>query len=119
MLTWFVDPSAVESSMNGFKLDSSDVKDVHLISNACRTEECPPLNRIRNYFCNAGWEKLLEIAKILTHLDWLCRICNHTLDGDQIECDGCLEWFHVACVDLKQIPKAKRWYCRCCFACVE
>ncbi|KAL4213194.1 hypothetical protein AB4K20DRAFT_1885376 [Rhizopus microsporus] len=42
--------------------------------------------------------------------------CQQVSFGDMVACDNSdceIEWFHVACVDLKTVPKGK-WYCNNC-----
>ena len=44
----------------------------------------------------------------------MCPICTHTLDGESLGCDQCLEWFHIGCTGLPKAPKNKFWFCRDC-----
>ncbi|KAI9471862.1 MAG: hypothetical protein EXX96DRAFT_339115 [Benjaminiella poitrasii] len=42
--------------------------------------------------------------------------CNQVSYGEMVACDNMdceIEWFHLACVDLKTVPKGK-WYCDLC-----
>lgn len=42
--------------------------------------------------------------------------CQQVSFGEMVACDNAdcdIEWFHIACVDLKTVPKGK-WYCDNC-----
>lgn len=43
----------------------------------------------------------------------ICGTSNDT-DSDMVGCDNCNEWFHIACLKLKRLPRSKTWYCKTC-----
>lgn len=43
----------------------------------------------------------------------ICGATNDT-DSDMVGCDMCNQWFHIACLKLKRLPKSKTWYCKQC-----
>jgi len=42
----------------------------------------------------------------------ICR--SSSIEGSMVGCDKCNEWFHVACLGLKRLPKSKNWYRKKC-----
>jgi len=99
----------------GTLLTAADLKrDVKDISSAC-LEECLDIHRIRPYFSKETWLQIQGAIQKLKAIGWLCRVCKTELDGEQVGCDGCLEWHHFSCVGLCKAPKAKTWFCRTCF----
>jgi hypothetical protein len=44
-----------------------------------------------------------------------CPVCEETgTEGEWVQCDGCDEWYHLACVGRKNFPKTLRWFCPEC-----
>ena len=118
MLTWLVDAKVVDVVLKtpGKLVEEEDVE--------VRPEKLPDgildenidIHLIRRYFSNDAWLMVMDVIKQKQDNPvYVCKICSHDLhEQPSIVCDHCLQWFHVQCVGLKNIPKKKHWFCREC-----
>ena len=46
---------------------------------------------------------------------WFCHKCNCLLNGKQLSCDRCVEWQHLKCTILTELPDDETvWFCDKC-----
>ncbi len=57
---------------------------------------------------NAGQGRVSDIS------DAVYCICRKGSYGQMVGCDRCDEWYHIECLKLKRMPRAKKWYCAKC-----
>ena len=70
---------------------------------------------VRPYFTENAWERVCKlVGRKRKRPEWKCSLCEHSLDGECISCDKCLQWQHLSCADLNCKPKAPFWYCKKC-----
>lgn len=117
MLGWFVDDSVVERVTRGDDLvQEKEVESrPEKIPRKCLDENIC-IDKIRKYFTFEAWSVLENCVCTLRTQDiWFCASCSTDLkNGMSLACDNCLEWYHLKCVGLKRVPKAKHWFCRSC-----
>ena len=49
---------------------------------------------------------------------WYCERCTNPIHDESqasVVCDCCLNWYHFSCLDMKNPPKSKLWFCRKCY----
>ena len=65
-----------------------------------------------NLLCNSPQEK----PSTSTSKNKIYCICKQPYDENKtmIGCDKCDDWFHLECLNLKNFPNAKKWYCKRC-----
>ena len=57
------------------------------------------------------------IKKKRLNTEWHCACCLYPIHDDEvsIDCDRCLNWFHLRCTNMKNVPKSlKDWFCKYC-----
>ena len=120
ILLWFVDKAvATEVIRKGTLINEDDVE--------CRPNKIPDsvadenvdIYLVRKYFSQNAWLVVEGVVKQkLKKINWICSICHHDLHSypSIILCDTCLLWYHFKCVGLTKQPKAKKWFCRTCYA---
>ena len=97
----------------GIDYPNAELKEVH--SGRKRTLVVH-LQRIKKFH---GQPKLMESLKQghppeLNRCGW-CKVRYIPSSGDSwIGCDGCQQWFHFHCQDLKHEPENLLWYCKKC-----
>ena len=72
---------------------------------------------VQRYFSIDGWKQVDSLMKNKRKKpDYTCDLCFNTIDFDiiNIVCDSCLNIYHLPCVGLKGMPKAKHWFCKAC-----
>ena len=122
MLGWFVDDNVIERVTRHSGADLVLEEEVESrpekIPRKCLDENVC-IDKIRKYFTFEAWSVLENCVHTLrTHDVWYCASCTTDLrSGTSLACDNCLEWYHIQCVGLKRVPKAKHWFCRSCYTC--
>ena len=119
MLQWFVKNKAIleEVIIQKRLIQLQDVfADFEKVPMKCLDENIT-LSRIRKYFKDDAWKLVQELVDYKKECSiWYCPVCSNDLDGEQsIECDACLNWYHLHCAGLSTIPKKKIWICRNCY----
>ena len=115
MLEWFVSQADMQKALNGKLLDEIHVETRPEKVPAQSIDENVNIYRIRKYFTEDGWSSVMEVVDVKKRkCTYYCKVCSHELDGLTIACDSCLEWHHLQCAGLKNIPKRKEWFCRQC-----
>ncbi|KAI7901011.1 uncharacterized protein BX663DRAFT_487983 [Cokeromyces recurvatus] len=85
-------------------------EDIH---NIPRTKSNKPPSPTRK---NSSNTKLIKSEMHIDPNEPLYCYCNQVSYGEMVACDNMnceIEWFHLACVNLKTVPKGK-WYCDYC-----
>ena len=74
------------------------------------------LQRVKKFYGNPSLlEKLAQGRMPELNRCGACKLRYAKEDGRMwIGCDGCLEWYHFECQDLKEEPDRQIWYCRRC-----
>ena len=116
ILGWFLDQKSVKPVLNGQLVEEDMVEcRPEKISNAI-LDETVDVHIVRRYFSHDAWLIVEEVVDRKKKQDsWTCNLCHHTLEGLNIICDSCLEWFHFRCVGITTQPKCKNWFCRKCY----
>ena len=57
-------------------------------------------------------QMLKDMANDVQRTYCVCK--SFSEEGDMVGCDKCDQWFHISCLKLKRLPKAKTWYCKDC-----
>ena len=110
ILSWFVDQEAIHKAMDGNLIEKKFVECRPEKVSAAVLDDNVDVNLVRRYFSHVV-EDVIERKKDMDL--WICNVCQHELDGDNI-CESCLEWFHWQCVGVLSQPKSKEWFCRNC-----
>ena len=119
MLDWFASKCHSDSAINeGTLLNDGIELNPENLPCAC-VDESVNLFRIRKYFTDAAWSRVLKALELKKKMKYYCQVCEQDLDQEEkgllsICCDGCLHWLHLSCAGLKVAPKRKEWFCQLC-----
>ena len=119
MLEWFVSKGRIDSVINEGTLLSDGVElNPEKLPCTC-VDENVNLFRIRKYFTDASWSRVLKAVELKKKMKYYCQVCEQDLEQEErgllsICCDGCLQWLHLPCAGLKVAPKQKEWFCQLC-----
>ncbi|XP_014674333.1 PREDICTED: uncharacterized protein LOC106814532 [Priapulus caudatus] len=118
ILSWFVEDNIVEKAVH----DEQLIEENHV---ECRPEKIHEgcldksvdLYMVRHHFSTDAWHLVMQVFQLKQQVhEWVCKVCQHDLsECESIMCDCCLQWYHIKCVGLKAVPKAKHWMCRFCY----
>ena len=88
------------------------------IPDMVKDENNVDIHRVEKYFTNEAWEHILDlIAKSKKQGKWICPGCRRAIQReDSISCDQCLNWYHLHCTSLNNMPKKQNWFCRPCIS---
>ena len=120
LLGWLVSKEVVYLAVMkpGHLIDEGDiqVKPENIVDGVM--DENVDITLIRKYFTPDAW---MLIENVITQKrrsqQFTCSGCSQTLSETcqwVIACDHCLCWFHLSCMGLKRLPKAKHWFCGNC-----
>lgn len=99
-----------------YKIKVADLKEIK-ISDVFREKEYFYI--IDKHFAQNAHKKFLSLLKLKIDTDWNCQKCNkifadkQTTDGN-VQCSGCLIWYHQSCVDYEEDSNKKVWFCEFC-----
>ena len=118
ILGWFVDGVRIEAALKQDELiEEEDVEcRPEKVSDAV-VDENVDVYLIRKYFTDDAWMIVSQVVEQKKcKMVWKCNICFNDLHSNSasILCDGCLLWYHFACVSLTKPPRAMTWFCRTC-----
>jgi len=116
MLSWILHKDQVTAAMiTSDKIELSLLPDISNLSHKLLDENVN-IQRVKKYFSSDAWNCLKGlIATKRDGCDYSCFICSKSLsDQDSLACDGCLEWQHLKCAGLKNVPKKSYWMCKNC-----
>ena len=80
------------------------------------TDENVNITIIRKQVSPSCWSKINEIIKKKEEEGrWECKKCTDDLSkSSSICCDSCLDWFHMRCLQLRNTPKTRFYFCYSC-----
>ncbi|KAG8289636.1 hypothetical protein J6590_108762 [Homalodisca vitripennis] len=116
MLLWFVSTEDVKKAVAGTILSESSVEqNPNKVSSAC-LDKCADVNRLRRYFTADGWGSVQHVMSVKRKSPiWLCPNCEVDIkDSGSVCCSGCLEWYHLECINPKTILQQNFWFCQKC-----
>ena len=116
---WFVDTEEVLAVMKNPKnlIEETSVEVLPEKIPDSVLDENVDINLVRHYFTNDAWVLVQDVVgRKKKNCVYICKFCQHNLDEcpEANLCHGCLIWYHMKCVGLRQSPKAKHWFCRDC-----
>ena len=119
MLEWFVSKSSVVKAMNeGLPLSEDEIEFRPMMLPSTCIDENINISRIRKYFTDLSWSKVLQAIESKRSMKYYCLVCECDLEEEEgslsICCDGCLQWAHLCCAGLKAVPTQKEWFCYLC-----
>ena len=116
----FVPKSCVDRTMgDGLPLDEDDEIECRpaILPSIC-VDENINIFRIRKYFTDVSWSKVLKAIESKSNMKCYCQVCERDLEEEEgsmsICCDGSLQWLHLCCAGLKAAPKQREWLCSSC-----
>lgn len=119
ILLWFVDPEVAIRAINGKIIEKNEVEvRPEKVSASCLDENVC-LENCRKYCTQDAWMVIKEVVNSLSKNPvWYCGRCTNPISDEtqsSVVCDSCLCWYHFTCLNLKQPPKSKVWFCRSCY----
>lgn len=61
-----------------------------------------PIKIVRSFFSAEAYEKIENLIEDFIKTDnWRCSECENVLEGENVLCECCLDWFHCTCVNFK------------------
>lgn len=74
------------------------------------------LNGLKTYMDKQAYKYIIdEIERLNSNKYWACAKCNRNLNGFQIMCNKCLDWFHLTCTEYTSVPpKNIMYFCKSC-----
>ena len=116
VLSWFVESDIIDKAMDEELIEEESVECRPERVSSAVLDDNVDINLVRHFFSQDAWLVVEDVVQRKKDFDlWICNMCQHELDGDNIICESCLEWFHYGCVGK---PKSKNWFCRKCCASV-
>lgn len=120
LLEWVVSKEVSDLAVmnSGHLIDEEDIEVMpeNIVDSVM--DENVDISLIRKYFTPDAWMLVQDVVmQKRRSCQFTCNGCSQTLSDTcqrVIACDHCLCWFHLSCVGLKRLPKAKHWFCRNC-----
>ena len=115
-----VDPDVAAGAINGGKIIEEDEVEVRpeKVSASCLDENVC-LESCRKYCSADAWMVIDSVVNALRKNPvWYCGRCTNPISDQtqsSVVCDCCLSWYHFDCLNLKQSPKSKMWFCSSCY----
>lgn len=113
----FIDLSATDQAMKIVQWLTNKTEDEILrkkVSYDDLIQDSNTFNRLRNDGIDLDGIKTLVDKKCFHYLTgemrrldgliWGCTKCKRNLNGEQIMCNGCLDWYHISCVSSRANP---------------
>ena len=120
LLGWFVGKEEVNLTVMepGYLIDEEGIEVVPKNVVDGVMDENVDISLISKYFTLDAWMLIEDvITQKRRKLHFTCSCCSQALSEScqwVIVCNHCLCWFHLNCVGLKKLPKAKHWFCVKC-----
>ena len=117
MLSWFVDDTLAKKVTSCSKVALLGEEKVECnptnLCNAVKNDNVD-INFIRRYFDDDGWLAVTTVHQQALAMPWKCSLCaTDLMTQKSIQCDGCLEWNHMKCMNLSGKPVGE-WFCDIC-----
>ena len=110
-----MDQEVIDKAMDGNLIEEKFVECRQEKVSAAVLDDNVDVNLVRRYFSHDAWLVVEDVIERKKDMDlWICNVCQHELDGDNIIGESCLERFHWQCVGVLSQPKSKEWFCRNC-----
>ena len=120
ILLWFVSPTLAELVLARKRLIEEDQIEIipERITASCLDENVY-LSSCKKYFTNETWLALEGVVAVIANNPcYFCGRCTNPIDDDtedSILCDSCLIWYHYQCMNTRNKPKSKNWFCHSCY----
>ncbi|CAG2217744.1 unnamed protein product [Mytilus edulis] len=115
LLDWFVGSDLAKNAVNNNILITEEQVEARpeLLTASC-LDSIVNIDLIKKYCQKDAWEAIKSVYKEKKKNP--IYICTHDADSKEasVMCSSCLEWQHLSCARLKQLPKAKNWFCNNC-----
>ena len=107
-------------AISGMMIDEDQVEvRPEKISASCLDENVC-LESCRKYFSEDAWMAVVNLMDTIRKKPvWYCGRCTNPISDESessVVCDCCLSWYHFKCLNLKQSPKSKLWFCQSCYS---
>ena len=117
MLDWFVCAREREKCIQNRELLGEELVETRpeKVPNCCLDENVNIYHNIKKFFTSDAWQLILQVLEVKrSQDDWSCKVCMKDLHDNTVTivCDCCLDWYHLACVGLRNAPKRREWFCR-------
>ena len=94
ILSWFVHSNVIEMAMNGNLIEEELVKCRPQRITSAVLDEDVDINLVRHHFSYDAWLVVEDVVQRKKDRDlWICNVCQHELDGNNIICESCLYGF--------------------------
>ncbi|CAG2188487.1 unnamed protein product [Mytilus edulis] len=118
LIDWFVGSDLAKNAVNNNILITEEQVEARpeLLTASC-LDSIVNIDLIKKYCQKDAWEAIKSVYKEKKKNPiYICNICTHDADSKEasVMCSSCLEWQHLSCARLKQLPKAKNWFCNNC-----
>lgn len=81
--------------------------------NRLRNSDIISLDCLKKFVDSKSFEFISTEIEGFSQSPWNCAKCKHELNGDQVMCSSCLDWFHFKCVGFAE-SKEKDYFCPKC-----
>jgi hypothetical protein len=100
----------------------SDVPVQHELMNNAIIDTFVDVNLVRHMFDDDAWACVMQVVAIKIELDkkellsYYCTSCKIELRPGQlqVQCEACIQWFHVSCVPKFKTTSTRSWFCEKC-----
>ena len=72
------------------------------------------LTGTKKYFEQKCYKYICSEIQKIEGKHWGCSKFKRNLSGEQIRCDGCLDWFHIVCAGYTQSQGNPHFFCGFC-----
>jgi len=118
-LCWIVGEEKAKRAVRFmYVIQQSDIRTTSDILTLCKDDRANSV-QIRQYLEGNAWNDLQSAIDSFGADDAVCGVCKrHSGYGRQetvkwLQCDRCLVWVHLKCVDLSRRPRGN-WFCSAC-----
>lgn len=114
MMHWLTNKSNKE--IKSKKITYSDIIQDGAMFNRLRNDGIS-LAMLKSYMDKHCYKYITsEIVRLNENEYWACAKCKRNLTGNQLMCNGCLDWFHLSCTEHKTAKNSKKivYFCVSC-----
>ena len=115
-----MDTDVAAAAIGGKIIDETEVEvRPEKVPTSCLDENVC-LESCRKYCSVDAWNLIKSVVEIIRNNPvYYCGRCTNPISDEtqsSIVCECCLNWYHFSCLNMKQSPKAKVWFCRFCYS---